>query len=99
MNGLICRTEFQKASGVWPDSVRPEASVIVPEIITGRLAAQCLAHRGDRVERRLGVQRVEDRLDQDEVGTAFEQRMRRARIGGHEFVEADVAQARIVHIR
>jgi hypothetical protein len=24
--------------GVWPDSVRPEASVIVPEIITGRRA-------------------------------------------------------------
>jgi hypothetical protein len=29
------RTEFQNASGVWPDSVRPLASVIVPEIITG----------------------------------------------------------------
>jgi len=28
--------ECQKAVGVWPDSVRPERSVIVPEIISGR---------------------------------------------------------------
>ena len=30
------RSEFQNASVVWPDRVRPEASVMVPEIITGR---------------------------------------------------------------
>ncbi len=35
-SGRAWRTEFQNASGVWPDSVRPEASVIVPEIMTGR---------------------------------------------------------------
>ena len=35
--GFACLTEFQKASVVCPVSVRPEASVIVPEIITGRL--------------------------------------------------------------
>ena len=34
-SGLACRTESQKASGVWPESVRPEASVTVPETITG----------------------------------------------------------------
>jgi hypothetical protein len=34
-SGRAWRTEFQKASPVWPDSVRPEASVMVPEIITG----------------------------------------------------------------
>ena len=34
--GWAWRTEFQKASVVWPVSVRPEASVIVPEIISGR---------------------------------------------------------------
>ena len=33
--GLACRTEFQKASTVWPDSVRPDLSVIVPEIQIG----------------------------------------------------------------
>ena len=34
-SGLAWRTEFQNASGVWPESVRPEASVIVPETMTG----------------------------------------------------------------
>ena len=33
--GLAWRTEFQNASVVWPDSVRPEASVMVPEIMIG----------------------------------------------------------------
>ena len=35
VNGLACRTECQKAVGVWPESVRPDRSVIVPEIMTG----------------------------------------------------------------
>ncbi len=30
-----CRTECQKASGNWPDSNRPDLSVMVPETITG----------------------------------------------------------------
>ncbi|EXI78390.1 MAG: hypothetical protein AW12_03039 [Candidatus Accumulibacter sp. BA-94] len=34
-------SEFQKASAVWPDKVRPEASVIVPEIITGQRRPTC----------------------------------------------------------
>ena len=36
MNGLAWRTECQNAVGVWPDSVRPERSVIVPETMIGR---------------------------------------------------------------
>ena len=36
VNGLAWRSEYQNAVGVWPESVRPERSVIVPEIITGR---------------------------------------------------------------
>ena len=31
----ICETELKKASRVCPDNVRPLASVIVPDIITG----------------------------------------------------------------
>ena len=34
-SGCAWRTEFQNASVVWPESVRPEASVIVPEMMTG----------------------------------------------------------------
>ena len=37
-SGRTCRTEFQNASGVWPDSVRPDASVIVPETMIGSRA-------------------------------------------------------------
>ncbi len=33
--GRAWRRLFQKASTVWPDRMRPEASVTVPEIITG----------------------------------------------------------------
>ena len=33
--GFACLTECQKALVVCPDNVRPEASVIVPEIIIG----------------------------------------------------------------
>ncbi len=35
-SGRACRTEFQNASVVWPDSVRPDASVIVPDTMIGR---------------------------------------------------------------
>ncbi len=35
MNGSMWRIEFQNASAVCPDSVRPDASVMVPEIMTG----------------------------------------------------------------
>ena len=33
--GREWRTECQNAVGVWPESVRPERSVMVPEIISG----------------------------------------------------------------
>ncbi len=35
MKGLAWQTEFQNASVVCPDRVRPDASVMVPEIMTG----------------------------------------------------------------
>ena len=72
-SGRAWRTEFQNASAVWPESVRPEASVIVPEIITGSRAPRCGEDALDREQRRLGVQRVEDRFDQQQVDAAFEQ--------------------------
>jgi hypothetical protein len=34
--GRAWLTEIQKASGVWPVRVRPDRSVMVPEIISGR---------------------------------------------------------------
>ena len=73
VNGLAWRTEFQNASGVWPDSVRPERSVIVPEIITGTSTPRSSKTSRDGEDRRLGVERVEDRLDQQQVGAAVDQ--------------------------
>ncbi len=70
VNGVAWRTEFQNAAGVWPESSRPERSVMVPEIITGTLAPARLGDVGYCRDRRLGVEGVEDRLDQEEVGAA-----------------------------
>ena len=39
VKGRAWRNEYQKAVGVWPESVRPDRSVIVPEIITGNRMA------------------------------------------------------------
>ena len=72
-SGCAWRTEYQNASAVWPDSVRPEASVIVPEIITGRRPPRVLEHLLDREQRGLGVERVEDGLDHQHVGAAVDQ--------------------------
>jgi hypothetical protein len=71
LSGRTWFSEFQKASAVCPESVRPEASVIVPEIITGQRRPTCLEVLLDGKQRRLGVQRVENGLDQDQVGAAF----------------------------
>ena len=36
VNGFAWRTEFQNAGTVWPDRMRPDASVTVPEIMIGK---------------------------------------------------------------
>ena len=50
-------------------------------------------------QRRLGVQRVEHRLDHDEVRAAVDQPARRFPVRDDEFLEGDVAGARIAHVR
>ncbi len=97
-NGAAWRTEFQNAAGVWPDSRRPERSVMVPEIITGTLTPRASVDVGDGRDRRLGVERVEDGLDQQEVGAALEQALDLLGIGDAQFVEGDGAEARIGHV-
>ena len=98
-SGRAWRTEFQNASVVWPDSVRPEASVIVPEMMIGRSTPGFVDRLSHREDRRLGVQRVEDRLDQQQVDAAFDQRARADRVGRRELIEVDVAERRIVDVR
>ena len=57
-----------------------------------------LADVGDRGDRRLGVERVEDRLDQQEIGAALDQPVDLLGVGGAQLVEGDGAEARIGHI-
>ena len=60
--------------------------------------AALLAQLGDRIERRLGVERVEDRLDQQQLDAAVEQPARLFGIGGFELVERDGAEARPIDV-
>ena len=48
---------------------------------------------------RLGVQRVEDRFYEDDVGSALDQRLDLILVGRAQFVEVDVAIARIANPR
>ena len=50
-------------------------------------------------DRRLGVEGVEDGLDQDQVGAAFDQATGGLHIVDHQLVEGDVAVARVVDVR
>ena len=99
MSGWAWRIDCQNAAGVWPDSVRPERSVIVPEIISGQLRA-VRAHgapAGD--DRRLRVERVEDRLDQDRVDAAAQQRFDLFLVGVGERRERDRPVAGVLDLR
>ena len=53
----------------------------------------------DREERRLGVQRVENGFDQQQVGAAVDQSLGRLRVRRDQLVVLDVARAGIVHVR
>ena len=69
-SGRAWRTLFQKAPTVWPESVRPERSVIVPLTMSGSREAQLLPERLDGEDGGLGVERVVDGLDEQQVGAA-----------------------------
>ena len=57
-----------------------------------------LEHLVQRHQGRLGVERIEDRLQQDEVDPAFDQGLGRLAVGGAEGGEVDGALARVVHV-
>ncbi len=61
-------------------------------------AAACLEQLGDGKERRLGVEGVEHRLEQQQVGAALEQALGLLAIGLAQFVEGDGAEAGIVDV-
>ncbi len=99
VSGWAWRIECQNAVGVWPDSVRPERSVIVPEIISGSVRAGAGERTAGGDDRRLCVERVEDRLDQQQVDAALDQRVDLLLVGGGETGERDRAVARVLDAR
>ena len=72
-SGRACATDVQNASTVWPDSVRPLLSVMVTDTMSGSSTPSLLEHLQRRHDGRLGVERVEDRLDQQDVAAALDQ--------------------------
>ena len=68
--------------------MRPEASVIVPEMISGSSTPDLVEQRLHREDRRLGVQRVEYGLDQEQIDAAHHQRARRLAVGRDQIIEA-----------
>ena len=98
-SGRTWRTEFQNASVVCPDSVRPGS---VGDR-AGNDDREAPARRGrrydlEREQRGLAVQRVEDRLDEEEVGAAFGEALDRFAVRRDELVEADIARTGIVDV-
>ncbi len=81
-----------------PESVRPEASVIVTEIITGTRGAPSSKTDLDGEERGLGVERVEDRLDQQGVDARAQERAGLLGVGGDHLVPGDGAVVGSVHV-
>ncbi len=90
--------EFQNASTVWPESVRPEASVMVPGDQDRQVQTLLVEHAAHGEQRGLGIERVEDGLDQQHVYAAGDQRARGLAIGRDELVEIDVAEGRVVDV-
>ncbi len=64
-----------------------------------QVEAEFVEYLAHSEERRLGVQRVEDRLDQDQVHPALDECTGRFRVGRRQLVEADVAETRVAHVR
>ena len=98
LNGLACAIDTQKASIVWPDSVRPLRSVIVTEIISGSRTPLLLEDFFDRDDARLGVQRVEDRLEQQQVAAAVDEPADLFLVGVAQLVEGHGAERRVVDV-
>ena len=97
--GWAWASEFQKACGVWPDSVRPERSVIVPEIMIGNTRADLV--EGVFAARKAPPWRSTCRRSSRRAECRRRRRSGRAppRVGGAQLVEPDGAKAGIGDVR
>ena len=62
-------------------------------------AAALLEQRLDGEDGRLGVQRIEDGLDDQQIGTAVDQTVGRLQVRGDQLVVGNVARTRVVDVR
>ena len=84
--------DAQKASTVWPEGCGRRGRSGHRDHQRQLAAERLLGFEGCH-DRRLGVERVEDRLDQDEFDPAFDQRIDLLPIDGLYLVEVDFAKA------
>ena len=96
--GRAWRTEFQNASVTWPDSVRPEASVIVPEMITGqrRPCSSKSVSTAKIAALALRVSKIVSMMQH--VGAAVDQAAGLLEVGLDQLVEGDVARPGVVDV-
>jgi hypothetical protein len=95
MSGFAWATEYQNASTVCPERVRPLRSTIGAGDPHRNPLARGLEHFLDGEERRFRVQRVEDRLDEEQVGAAIDQAVRGLGVRRAQLIEGDIAVAGI----
>ena len=99
MSGSAWRMLCQNASTVWPDRVRPDASTIVPEMISGTRSP--VSSKSDWTAAiaafALSVSKIVS-IEQD-VGAALEQAGGRFAVGDLELLPGDAAGGRIADVR
>ena len=97
-NRLAWLIEFQNASTVWPDSVRPDL-IRNRHRRDHRHAPHALREQLlEREQRRLAVERVDVRLGQQQIDAAFDQAARLLGERVDELAKRDRARARIVDV-
>mmetsp|Transcript_656 Transcript_656/g.1781 ORF Transcript_656/g.1781 Transcript_656/m.1781 type:complete len:563 (+) Transcript_656:3249-4937(+) len=95
--GFTWDTLFQNASFVWPLSVRPLLSTMVPLIMTGMRTPLSAKKVLQSVQGSLGVERVKDGLHEEDVHTAIVQSSRLLIVRGRNLVKRAAAQGRVLH--
>jgi hypothetical protein len=97
-SGRAWRTEFQKASVTWPERVRPDASVMVPEMMTGQ-RRPCSSKRVSSAKIAALALRVSKIVSTSSRSAPPSTRPARLlEVGLDELVEGDVAGAGVVDV-
>ena len=87
-SGFAWRSEYQNASAVCPDNVRPDASVMVPRSSpAGAPSSSNTSSMANSAA--LALKRIEDGLHHQDVRAAFDQAARGLAVGHGQFVEVD----------